>query len=393
MGVMQERERAVDRARKVFRHGASTTASGEKEKCVGVLVELCQKHRLVLHDLDPQFPRRLDIALLRVKIGLAGATPSAPGGAHGHQRPAGPGTRPGTRPSGGSGAQGPGRAAAGGYQRGTGADPREVLFRAMGAPARKRWLQGPAFSQGLRRGLGHTGAYERLLAEVRSLNTSNVGAGLSEPELLRWFEAVLSRQGSSVPCKPSSTTIYDDLATYCRAQYLAETEQRRQEAQRRKAEEERRRAREVRAEQDRKAAEQRRKVAEERRARERAADQGGPGRTAEPAYGAVAFSRGFEHPAEAQLYLKVARRWVGPGANLRSSTRLGRWHVEFTGSPAVRAAVESAYVHALHDLQLAAATIRAEAARRRDEALRQVEAAYSQQCEEAFQVAVESYTA
>lgn len=66
MGVMMERERAVEKARKVFRHGASTTADGEKEKSVAVLITLCQKHQLVLHDLDPQFPRRLDIALLRV---------------------------------------------------------------------------------------------------------------------------------------------------------------------------------------------------------------------------------------------------------------------------------------------------------------------------------------
>lgn len=104
-------------------------------------------------------------------------------------------------------------------------------------------------------------------------------------------------------------------------------------------------------------------------------------------------SQDFDHTAEAELYLKVARRRMGPEARLRSFTRQGRSHIELTASPVVRASVESAYLQALHDLQMAASTIRAEADRLRDEAIRQAQAAHARQCEQAFQAAVDSYTA
>lgn len=399
MNVTPEREWAVDKARKVFRHGASTTANGEKEKAVAVLTALCRKHELVLHDLDPQFPRRLDVALLRVKIGLPQDMASASGPSDGHQqRQTGPGTGRGTGDQAGSRGSGTsGQQQAGGNGTGYGranasAAFQDVLFRDMGVAERKRWLQGPMFGQGILRAIRDTGAYTRLLAEARSLNASNVGAGLSEPELMRWFEAVLSRQGSSAPCKPGSRTIFDDLAAYCRAQYLAETEQ-----QRRKAEEARRQAEVAGREREREAAEQRRRASSARRERERkaAADPGGFGKSNgahRQSNGSATFTRTFEHPAEAQLYLKVAQRRMGGEANLRSLIRRGHLDVEFSGSAALAKSVDSAYRRALHDLQMAASTIRAEAARVRDEAIRRAETAYAQQCEQAFQVAVDRYT-
>lgn len=125
----------------------------------------------------------------------------------------------------------------------------------MDTAERKRFLQGPTFSPGIRHGLQNTGAYERLLTEVRALNTSNMGAALSEAELTHWFEALLARPGTPVPSKPSSRTIFDDLAVYCRAQYLAESERRRQVALLRSAEDKRRRAEEAREQREQSAAE------------------------------------------------------------------------------------------------------------------------------------------
>lgn len=391
--MTQARERALNRARKVFRHGASTTAHGEKIKCVGVLVELCEKHQLLLHDLDPQFPRRWDPDLLRVRIGLVESKPSGAG------TPSEPPRSPhgsASRTTAGFGPRGQRQASAdpAGQHRDPGGDFRAALYRTMGAAERARWLQGPAFSQGIRNGLQSTGADERLLAEIRSLNTSNMGMQLSEAELVRWFNVTLSRPGAAVTCTPRSRTIYDDLAADCRARYLTETEQRRRAAQRRKAEDERQRAEATRAERERQAAEQRRKAAEKRRMREpQPTRQAGAGRAAQPQDGAVTFTRSFEHPAEAQLYLKVAGRHIGPEANVRLLTREARCYVELLCSPATWTALEHAYLQVLHDLQMAAATIRAEAARQRDETIRQARVTYEEQCEEAFEVAVRSYTA
>lgn len=373
---MQERERVLEKARKVFLHGVSTQATGEKEKCVGVLVRLCQDHRLVLHDLDPQMPGRFDIALLRTRIGL-GRSVSAPGGSAQGRPPTGAAAR--TASDAGKEA-GPGRRDQG----------HDLLLRTMGIPERRRWFQNPALDRGIRHAVQAAGAYGRLLDEVRSLNVSNMGIGLLEHELTDWFDALLARPGSTVPSRPDSRTIFDDLAAHCRAQYLAETERRRQAARRRKAEEERRRSEEAQVEREREAADRLRREREERRARDRSdVGQAGAARRDGP----FTFARSFEHPAEARLYLKVAERRMGSGGTVRSLTRQGRLHTELRCTPAVRDEIEAAYVDTLRDLQLAASMIRAEAARRRDEAIREAEESCTRACERAFDAAVENYNA
>lgn len=395
MGVAHERQRAVDKAQKVFRHGASTTASGEKEKAVAVLIGLCQKHRLVLSDLDPQFPARLDVELLRVRIGLVQATVKGTDKAGPQPR-----RQAGSGPSAGAASR-----------PGTGSQ--DVLFRTMGADERRRCLQGPMFSQGLLHAVKNTDAYLRLLTEMRSLNASNMGRGLSEHELLRWLERALTRQGSSVTCRTSSNSVFDDIAAYCRSHYLAESEQHRQAEQRRSADQEKRRneearrqAEEARAKRERQAAEQRRQAARRAQERERPAPQdrgeaevgggtpnGRGGAFSGPAGDVDTFVHAFENPAEAKLYFKVARRQVEAEANVRSFTRQERFYVELRGPASLKESVDRVYLQVLHDLQIAASAIRTEAARAREEAVRQAEAAYARQCEQAFQVAVDSYTA
>ncbi|WP_189066439.1 hypothetical protein [Deinococcus seoulensis] len=378
---MQERERAVEKARKVFLLGVSTQATGEKEKCVGVLVQMCRDHRLVLHDLDPQMPGRFDITLLRIGIGLDRA--AAPAGSAQGRPTTGAASRTagdaGSRTAGGSG-QGRGR---------TGPQyPQDLIFRTMGLPERRRWFQDPLLDRGIRHAVQAAGAYGKLLGEVRSLNASNMGIRLPEQELTDWFEALLDRPGSTVPSRSDSRTIFDDLAAHCRALYLAETERRRQAAQRRRAEEEQRRREAARAERERQAADRLQREREERRTRERA-DVGQPGGARRD--GPVTFGRSFEHPAEARLYVRVAERRMGPGGTVRALTRQGCPHTELRCERAVRDEIEAAYLDALRDLQLAASMIRAEAARRRDETIREAEESCNRACERAFDAAVENY--
>ena len=170
--MTQAQEQARDKARKVFRHGTSTTARGEKEKAVAVLIGLCRKHHLVLYDLDPRFPRRVDIALLRAEIGLGPAPTAAPDAAHGPQ----PGSS-GTSRS--AGAAGSGASSAG--ERGDEkSETQDVLFREYSLAERQRRLQGAMFSQGILSAIRHTTADTRLMSELRSLNSSNVGGGMGE---------------------------------------------------------------------------------------------------------------------------------------------------------------------------------------------------------------------
>jgi hypothetical protein len=391
--MTQEQERARDRARKVFQLGASTTAQGEKEKAVAVLMGLCHQHQLVLYDLNVQFPKRLDLALLRAKIGLAPASAGESRVTQSPQQPNDPATRRGANAPGStaSTASGSGQA---------NADVQNALFRNQSPAERQRQLQGPMFSQGMLRPMRHTTTYTRLLTELHSLNSSNVGVGLSDTALVGWYEKVLSQPGSCVPCKSTSKTIFDDLAAYCRAQYLAETEQQRQDTQRRKADEGRRRAEAAKQEQERSMADQRRREEEARKTRARqAADErraAGSGKSSDvhgQSPGPTTFTQVFEHQAEAELYLKVAQRRVGPEGNLKSFREQERFYVEFGGSAALHESVEVTYRQTLYDLQMAVSTIRAEAGRAREEAIRQAEAAYVQQCKQALQAAVDGYTA
>lgn len=380
---MQERERAVEKARKVFLLGVSTQATGEKEKCVGVLVQMCRDHRLVLHDLDPQMPGRFDITLLRIRFGLDRA--AAPAGSAQGRPTTGAAARTagdtGSRTGGGSGQ---GRGSTGPQH------PQDRIFRTMGLPDRRRWFQDPSLDRGIRHAAQAAGAYARLLGEARSLNASPMGIGLQEHELAVWLDALLDRPGSTVPSRSDSRSIFDDLAAHCRAQYLAETERRRQAAQRRRAEEERRRREAVRAEWERQAADRLQREREERRTRERT-DVGPPGAARRD--GPVTFGRSFEHPAEARLYVRVAERRMGPGGTVRALTRQGRPHTELRCEQAVRDEIEAAYLDALRDLRLAAAMIRDEAGRQRDEAIAQAAQRYARACEQALDAAVDNYTA
>lgn len=427
----------MDKARKVFRHGVSTTAQGEKEKSLAVLSGLCQRHSLVLFDLDPQLPRRLDLPLLRVKIGLAPVGTSGqaaqPTGAEQRAREQESrrqwdekAARERQRKDDEARAQAAqqrereeqarkrreehARQKAE-YQRQqeqkaatASADPEVLLFRHLGAAERKRWLHGPMFSQGLLHAIRNTSAYRRLLAEVHSLDVSNVGVGLGDKELMSWLDKALSRQGSRVKCKHGSETIFDDVLAYCRFEYMSATEERRQAAQRRKAQEEQRRAEEARRqkaeadrERERTAAEQLRREQEARWDRDRRAAQEQRAATATGASraeaGTTEYTRAFEDRAQARLYFKVARRQVGTQGDVKGTEANGRFTVSLVVTAALKEGVDRAFRQALYDLQLAAAAIRTEAARARDEAVRQAEAAYTRQCERAFQVAVEQYRA
>lgn len=93
------------------------------------------------------------------------------------------------------------------------------------------------------------------------------------------------------------------------------------------------------------------------------------------------------------MYYKVAKRHVNTQGSVKGTEANGQFTVKLVVTAALKDSVDRAYRQALYDLQVAAATIRAEAARTRDEAVERAEAEYTLRCERAFQVAVEQYRA
>lgn len=411
--VRTDRQRAVAKAVKVFRQGVSTPHSGEKRKCLQVLLRLVEPHHVMLSELDPSLPRRWDKELLEVRIGLAGITapPAGTAGRSGRQHPSGPGT------SGARGSPYHGTAAHQGQDHSAAAADFEVLlFQHLDGPERTKLLHGPRFSQGLLQAIGGTSAYPRLLAEAHALDVSNLGVRLGDLDLVRWLERILSRQGSRIKCRQGTQTIFDDLVSYCRFEYVTHTHQQRQSAQReqtgeeeRRVNEARRQAAEARRERERKAACQHVKHDRSRQPSERESSghhtAGAWSSTREPARRATgsrgpsagtsdkteAFTRVFGHLAEARLYLKVARLQVGMWGSVRSFTRSGQFVVVLMVPPEIEHAVDLSYHRALEALQGAAERIRTEAAGARDEAIRQAESVYADQCEQAFQIAADRY--
>ncbi|WP_229780827.1 hypothetical protein [Deinococcus malanensis] len=288
-----------------------------------------------------------------------------------------------------------------------------LLFQHLEGAVRKRLLHGPRFSQGLLQAVAGTSAYPRLLAEAHALDVSNIGVGLGDQALMQWLDRILSRQGSRVKCRQVTQTLFDDLVSYCRFEYVTHTHEHRRAAQREKAQEEQRRieeirrqAAEARRDRERKAARERRKEEEARRKRDDEADRQraqhswySSSETAGPAAGAhdtpdeaVAHAETFQHLSEARLYLTVARQQAGTRGSVRSFTRNGHFVVELSGPAALKDAVDLAYHRVWSDLQRNAETIRSEAAWVRDEAIRRAESVYAEQCEQAFWAAVDRYT-
>ncbi|CAM3411169.1 hypothetical protein DEDE109153_15790 [Deinococcus deserti] len=409
-GSRTDRQRAVDKAVKVYRQGVSTPHSGEKRKCLQVLLRLVEPHGVMLSELDSSLPRRWDMELLEIRLGLA----DAPGPSHGsEQRSARPGS------SRAQASPGRGQPAAGGQKHGTSAstvDFEVLLFQHLSGAERRRLLHGPRFSQGLFQAVRGTSAYSRLLAEAHALDVSNIGVRLGDQTLMQWLDRILSRQGSRVKCRAAAQTIYDDLVSYCRLEYVTYTREDRQATQRDQSQEEarrvgeaRRQAAEARRDRERRAQSRRRKAEEARHARggESASQQSAGTRTSsqEP-FGtadqsrrpsattqeSVVFFREFHHLAEARLYLRVARLQVGLQGHVRSFSRNRVFVVELVVPSTLKEAVDLSYQRALSALQGAAERIRAEAAAARDEAIRQAEAAYAEQYEQAFEIAVERYT-
>ncbi|MFC4638846.1 hypothetical protein [Deinococcus hohokamensis] len=357
---MSERERAIEKARKVLTLGVSTTYVGEKEACLQRLITLLRTHDLLLSHLDPRFPRRMDELVLRQKLGLLPEPPDQAAG-----------SGQGATPRSSSSAAGPGRPQV---------DPETILFLPMTAAERRKWLRGPVFSQGLLRVVRDTSAYPRLLADARALDRSNLGVGLSDQDLMGWLDRVLSRQGSRVDCKPRSSTIFDDLMTYCRAAFTADTRDLRQAAQQRRAQEEAR-AREHQAQ------ERRRRQDQERQARQQQEEA----RRAAQAHDWHDVEVEFDDLTEARLYLKVVRRLSNDSNRVASAARDRKYVVRFSGPGRLERRVDQTYARALAELQQAAEQLRLEAAHRRNEAIRQAEAEYEAACARAFQVTVEHY--
>ncbi|MFC4425023.1 hypothetical protein [Deinococcus navajonensis] len=252
----------------------------------------------------------------------------------------------------------------------------------MAAADRKKWLHGPLFSQGLLRVVRETSAYARLLADARALDRSNLGVGLSDQDLMQWLDKVLSRQGSRVDCKARSRTIFDDLMTYCRQAFTAHTRELREAAQRRRAQEEAQ-ARHQQAE------ERRRRQDQERQARRQREEE--RRRAAQAQQEWLDYEVEFDDLAEARLYLKVVRRLADESNRVSSAFRERKYVVRFSGTERLEARVDQTYARAFADLQQAAERLRIEAAHRRDETIRQAEAAYEAECARAFRLTVEHF--
>ncbi|MFD2608739.1 hypothetical protein ACFSR9_04700 [Deinococcus taklimakanensis] len=403
---MTDKAKAIDKARKTFRHGLSTTAPGEKQKAHGVIANLCAKYKLVLHDIDPQLPKRFDAEVLRVKLGLAqaaagttsdksasaAAAASASAGRHGKRQD-------GPKQGASAGAGGQRSKSGAGHadgQRGTGGrskDPNVLLFQPLSLAEREKLLKGPLFSQGILHFVRGSTAYIQLLAEMHSLNRSNVGVTWSDKTLMAWLDRILARQGSMVIPLRDAATLYEDLQRYCRSQYVSET---RDEAERKRQA----KAREDKDRQEREqyaqAQERARRVAQERqRHQDEQRWQEQQRQAAQAASDTLREfkAKGFDVKAEAQLYLKIVRRVIKEHTLIKSVSRGAQYFVEFKGTSADVTKIDALYERASHDLQQAAERIRAEAARTRDEAVKRAEAAYAAQCAQAFEEAVKQYRA
>lgn len=411
----------------MFALGKRTTFAGEKESCYQRLMVILQQYNLVLFDIDSSLPRRLDPTLLRVQFSLAPLSSQAEGTKHAAGEPktgtsssdnkkpgpsasadgtkdaqAGKGTKDaqagekrqkGSEPSGTSRQQNQNSREKRGAERTTGGrpsspDPETLLYQRLSAERRKQIFQGPLFSQGLLRVVKDTSVYKRLLAEMQTINTSNVGVRMTDVNLLAWLEQVLKRQGSQINCRHGSKTLFDDLMAHCRFRYVADTQEQRKQGEQQKQERERH-TREQQAEQKRRE-ERAQQQAEERQRQEDAEQRKAQAKKEEELF---EFERYFDVLAEAQLYLKVVRRVLGGSSNVASSNRTGKFYVRFTGTSATETKVQEHYSLTFNDLEQAAKMIRLEAVRARDEAIQRANADYKTQCETAFQVAVNQYKA
>ncbi len=404
--------------------GISTPYAGEKEKCLRSLTVLLQQHSLVLFDLDPKLPKRLDLTLLSVHIGLTVVAGGASGQGAGHKGAKSQGSTKGTQGAGNSqGSQGQdrrhgsshqGSAGTSGQQRNKGGagqnsgqrasgkasqDPDVLLFQHLPSAERKKLLHGPLFSQGILHFVRNSSAYLQLLAEMHSVNKSNLGVGWTDKNLMTWLERILARQGSKVKCHHGSNTLLDDLKSYCRFEYVAETRAQRHAAEQQRQERERQARAQQEREQQEAAQRQARREADERKrreeeARKREAEEARQQADAEHDDALYEFeAEAFDVKAEAQLYLKIVRRVIKDHTRIKSVSRGAQFFVEFTGTNADAAKIDELYDSAFHDLEQAAERIRAEAARTREEAIRRAEAAYAAQYAQAFEEAVKQYRA
>ncbi|MDK2011871.1 MULTISPECIES: hypothetical protein [unclassified Deinococcus] len=259
-------------------------------------------------------------------------------------------------------------------------DPEVMLFQHLSAEQRKKVMHGPLFSRGIMSQVQGTSAYGRLLAELSHLDTSTSGVQLGDRELLSWLTGVLGRQGSTVQPKHGSNTIFDDILAHCRFTYAQRAEQVRQERARQKAEE------------------AKQKAADDAKRRAAAAGSGqssygrhGTGSSYREAYQEPKFIKSFDDMQEARLYLHLARLHLGGQNGVRSYSKYDKWHVELTTTAGVRDDVDLAFRRALHEVQFQAMNNRVEAARERDEAIRQANEEYERLSARAFRSAVDAY--
>lgn len=204
----------------------STAFPGEKEACLQRLVVLLQQHNLVLYDLNSQFPKRLDLALLRVKIGLA---PMVAGTAGGQQAGQKTGAASGTGAHSGTNGQGASKSSG---QTFNSQDPEVMLWAHLLPIERRRLLDGPIFAGNMLSVVRGTTAYPRLLSALREHDLSKAGFQLGDAFIVVCLEEVLKRAGNTVSCAFKPRTIFDDLVGFCVAGYRKLAEQRRYETAR-----------------------------------------------------------------------------------------------------------------------------------------------------------------
>lgn len=202
------REQSVSKARKVFALGVSTTYAGEKEICFQRLSKILQQQNMVLFDLDTQLPKRLDLAVLRVKMGLE---PAASGRASS--------TAGGSQSAAGSGraSQQQTRTESFGV-RFTSQDPEVVLWTHLSPTERRRLLDSSLFGS-LWATVRNTSAYPRLLSALREYDLSSDGYRLGDTFILELVRRTLLRSGNGVSCAYRTQTVFDDLLGFCLAGY------------------------------------------------------------------------------------------------------------------------------------------------------------------------------
>ncbi|UBV45442.1 hypothetical protein LAJ19_20155 (plasmid) [Deinococcus taeanensis] len=248
--MQSDRAKAADKAAKVFRHGVSTTAAGEKEKCIGVLLNLLTDYNLNLSDLDPSFPKTADLPLLRQKMGLtATGTAGAPGAPGQRDREeqarqqAAHHRAPQAQPS---------------------HDPEVALWSPLKPTDRRHLLDSELFTRSLL-GVKSTTAYPRLLADLRIHDLSPAGGQLGDTLLVELLDRLLTRPGRTISCAYRLQTLFDDLYSACLEQYqTAATVKREQEDRQKQREAEQRRERTERTRKERE--QQERARAQQRRA-------------------------------------------------------------------------------------------------------------------------------